>query len=256
LTGLGGVAVLAPVLGGLTVALAGWRATLLLLAAGSGITLALVWRHYHETTPGLVREATRIAPMLRTWSVILKNPVFLRFTLLSMFTYSGVYAYLAGSPFVMVGHWGVPRPLYGAFVGVVAIAYIAGTMYCRRSVRQYGVRRTIGVGGWFSLAGGGAMGLLALAGVETPWAIVLPHCVYMFGHGLHQPCTQSGAVGPFPHAAGAASALTGFGMVLFAFPIGLLLGYALDTASYPLPATIAGCALATFVMARTVARSR
>ena len=48
------------------------------------------------------------------------------------------------------------------------------------------------------------MGVLALMGVQSAWAIMLPFYLFMMGHGVHQPCGQSGAVGPFPQAAGAA----------------------------------------------------
>jgi DHA1 family bicyclomycin/chloramphenicol resistance-like MFS transporter len=49
----------------------------------------------------------------------------------------------------------------------------------------------------------------------------------MLAHGVHQPCGQSGAVGPFPHAAGAASALSGFLMMVAAFFMGGWLGRSL-----------------------------
>ena len=56
----------------------------------------------------------------------------------------------------------------------------------------------------------------------------------MVGHGIHQPCGQSGAVGPFPKAAGVASALNGFMMMLAAFAIGGWLGLRLDGTVWPL----------------------
>jgi DHA1 family bicyclomycin/chloramphenicol resistance-like MFS transporter len=75
------------------------------------------------------------------------------------------------------------------------------------------------------------MGLLALAGVHNAWAIMVPFWLFMVGHGVHQPCGQSGAVGPFPQAAGTASALSGFLMMVAAFGMGLWLGHSLaDTA--------------------------
>jgi DHA1 family bicyclomycin/chloramphenicol resistance-like MFS transporter len=71
---------------------------------------------------------------------------------------------------------------------------------------------------------------------------------------MHQPCAQAGAVGPFPQAAGTASSLLGFIMLLFAFPIGLYLGFALTDSSYPLPLVIFCCATATALAAWAVAR--
>ena len=63
---------------------------------------------------------------------------------------------------------------------------------------------------------------------------MLPHCLYMLGHGIHQSCGQSGSVGPFPEAAGAASALNGFAMMAAAFVIGQWLGHHMDGSVLPL----------------------
>ncbi|MBT2324484.1 hypothetical protein J7E62_19240 [Variovorax paradoxus] len=49
-----------------------------------------------------------------------------------------------------------------------------------------------------------------------------------------QPCGQTGAVGPFRQAAGAASALNGFVMMLAAFGIGGWLGARMDGTVLPL----------------------
>jgi DHA1 family bicyclomycin/chloramphenicol resistance-like MFS transporter len=58
--------------------------------------------------------------------------------------------------------------------------------------------------------------------------------LFAIGHGIHQPCGQSGAVGPFPHAAGAASAVNGFLMMLTAFAMGSWLGTHMDGSVRPL----------------------
>jgi DHA1 family bicyclomycin/chloramphenicol resistance-like MFS transporter len=63
---------------------------------------------------------------------------------------------------------------------------------------------------------------------------MLPFYLFMLGHGVHQPCGQSGAVGPFPQAAGAASALNGFFMMLVAFAMGGWLGTHMDGTVRPL----------------------
>jgi MFS transporter, DHA1 family, multidrug resistance protein len=72
------------------------------------------------------------------------------------------------------------------------------------------------------------MGVLAMLEVHSVWAIMVPFYLFMMGHGVHQPCGQSGAVGPFPQAAGAASALSGFMMMVVAFGMGGWLGKSLS----------------------------
>ena len=94
--------------------------------------------------------------------------------------------------------------------------------------------RCLALAGVFTLTGGTLMGLFALAGLHNGWAIMLPFYLYMLAHGVHQPCSQSGAVGPFPYAAGAASALNGFLMMVAAFAVGGWLGTAMDGTVRPL----------------------
>jgi DHA1 family bicyclomycin/chloramphenicol resistance-like MFS transporter len=110
----------------------------------------------------------------------------------------------------------------------MSFVYILGTFMCRRLLPRLGVRRSVAVAGVVTLCGGTLVGALALAGVQSGWAIVAPYLLFMLGHGVHQPCGQSGAVAPFPYAAGAASALNGFLMMVVAFAVGGWVGVHLD----------------------------
>jgi DHA1 family bicyclomycin/chloramphenicol resistance-like MFS transporter len=102
---------------------------------------------------------------------------------------------------------------------------------CRRWLVAYGMTGAVKRAAVFSLAGGAGMAALALGGVHAVWAVLVPQWLYCFGHGVHQPCGNAGAVGPFPTAAGAASALAGFVLAITAFGVGVWLGFALDAGS-------------------------
>ena len=100
-----------------------------------------------------------------------------------------------------------------------------------------------------SLGGGGLMAGLALAAIDNPWAVIVPAWLYMLGHGVHQPCGQSGAVAPFPKAAGAASALAGFVMMAVAFATGRWVGAQMDGTAMPMVAGMAFWGLAAALLA-------
>ena len=78
------------------------------------------------------------------------------------------------------------------------------------------------------------MAALALGGVHVPVAIGAPMFFLGMSHGLIQPPVQSGAVAPFPHAAGAAAALLGFMMMLIAACVGIWIGVSYNGTVYPL----------------------
>jgi MFS transporter, DHA1 family, multidrug resistance protein len=228
LTGLGVIACVSAPLGGLLSDLFSWREALLALAVFSAVSLALVALRFSETRVEKNKQALRPAVLLRTWLVILRHPTFLTFS------YGGLFTFLAASSFVFIRVLGLSVTEYGFVMFVNSLLYVLGTLLCRRLLTRFGVRRAIALAGGLSLAGGTSMGLLALAGVQSAWAIMLPQCLFMLAHGVHQPCSQSGAVGPFPQAAGVASALNGFGMTLAAFAMGTWLGTHMNGTILPL----------------------
>jgi len=234
LSGLGVLACISAPIGGLLAHMHGWRITLLALALFGAAALALVALRFEETLKRKNPLALQPATLLRTWLSILRHPTFIAFSALSVASYAGLFTFLAASSFVFIGVLGLSKPQYGLVLLCNAAAYLAGTFFCRRLLARFGVRKAVALAGGLTLAGGSAMGLLALAGVHSVWAIMLPQLLFMIAHGVHQPCGQSGSVGPFPHAAGAASALNGFLMMLLAFAVGGWLGTQTEGSVRPL----------------------
>jgi DHA1 family bicyclomycin/chloramphenicol resistance-like MFS transporter len=234
LSGLGVIACTTAPLGGFLTAMYSWHAALLALAVFGAVTLALIAWKFEETVRQKNPKALQARTLVRTWISILRNPTFLAFSALSVSSYGGLFTFLAASSFVFIRVLGTTATQYGLVMLCMSLVYLSGTFLCRRLLVRYGVRRTVAIAGGLSVTGGTAMGVMALAGVQSGWAIAVPHAIFMMGHGIHQPCGQSGAVGPFPHAAGAASALNGFLMMVVAFAIGQWLGTHMDGTVLPL----------------------
>jgi DHA1 family bicyclomycin/chloramphenicol resistance-like MFS transporter len=229
-SGLGLFALGSPVLGGVLAGTLGWRWALAATGVVAAVALALVVWRLPETLAQRNPRALEPARMAGTWGQMLRQPVFLAWSLLLMFTYGGLFTFLASA----------------------SVSYLAGTFACRRWIAAHGIARTVRRAAAFSLAGGLGMAALSLAGVTSPWAICLPQLVFNFGHGIHQPCGQAGVVGPFPQAAGAASALSGFMSAAAAFLIGLWLGRAIDGTVFPLTLTLALFSVLTAAVAWTL----
>lgn len=254
MSGLGLIAISSPIIGGLVTAQAGWRAAFAVLVFGSAATLLFVWRRLPETLPQRNPRALAPVELLRGWATIIRHPTFLAYVGLTSATYGGLFVFLAGSSFVYIGVLGLSPAWYGAAMALCSISYLIGTFVCRRWLPVLGVPGAVQRAAWFTLAGGGSMALLALAGVQSLPAVLLPQLLYAFGHGTHQPCGQSGAVGPFPRQAGMASALAGFLMAAVAFVVGRWLGGALDGTTRPLAFGIGFFALLTAACAWTLVR--
>ncbi len=234
LTGLGIIACSGPLLGGLLSDLAGWRVALAAPAVFGAVTLGLIAVRMQETAPAPAPKALRPATMARTWWSIVRSPTFLAFSSLSAASYGGLFTFLAASSFVFIGVLGISKTQYGLVMFSVSVVYVLSTILCRRLLPRFGLRRTVAIAGGLTLSGGALMAALAHGGVQHPMALAVPFYLFMMGHGVHQPCSQSGAVGPFPHAAGTASAINGFLMMVMAFAMGGWLGSHMDGTVFPM----------------------
>jgi DHA1 family bicyclomycin/chloramphenicol resistance-like MFS transporter len=234
LSGLGVIAFLSAPVGGLMTEAFNWRFALLSLAVFGAVALGLIAWRFEETLQRKNPAALQSVTLMSTWKSILRHPTFLAFSALSAASYGGLFTFLAASSFVFMGVLGLSKTHYGALMALNSLAYIGGTFLCRHWLSRFGVRRSLKWAGVLSLAGGTLMAGLSLAGMQNVWAIMLPQLLFIVGHGIHQPCGQSGAVGPFPHAAGAASAVNGFLMMLAAFAMGSWLGDHMDGTVLPL----------------------
>jgi DHA1 family bicyclomycin/chloramphenicol resistance-like MFS transporter len=252
LGGLGVIGMLAPLAGGLLAQWFSWHAALLATAVFGAVTLGFIGLRFEETLAQCNPHATQPAQLLHNWRVVLAHPTFRAWAALLCCTWGGLFFVLAGSSFVFIGMLGTSRPAYGLFLASSSLAYIVGTLLCRRLLLRHGLRGTARRGAWFSLAGGVGMAGLSLAGVESAWAIVLPQALYAIGHGVLQPCGQAGVVGPFPDKAGTAASLSGFAMMLTAFAIGLWLGHALDRSPLPLTLGVGAFGVLVALVARTL----
>ena len=238
-TGLGLLACISAPLGGLLTDLFSWHAALALVMGFGAFTLALVFLTFKETVHRKNPQALQVKVLAKTWWHIVRHPTFVAFTAVSTASYGGLFTFLASSSFVFIGLIGLARWQYGLLLFSMAFTYILGTLLCRRLLERFGVAYTVAIGGTLSLAGGSWLLLDAWLGWQSLVGLMGPFYLFVLAHGIHQPCGQSGAVGPFPKAAGAASALGGFLMMVTAFVTGMWLGGANDGSAMPMAQSIA-----------------
>lgn len=216
LTGLGIVALMAPLLGAWVVQLAGWRWVMVMMAAYAAVLWVLCWRGFAETRPpggarhaptGSVREVFA-SRSFRIWASVAAS------------TYAGIFCFLLLSPMVYIEYLGLSPALYGWIPAGGSLVYIGSTMACRRLLYRWGPLRTVRLGASLSLVGACIQALGCLQAPQAVWPLLLGHAVYVLGHGIHQPCGQAGAVADLPQQAGRAVSWSGFAMMAAAFCVG------------------------------------
>ena len=226
LTGLGVVALLAPLLGAVAVQHAGWRWVL----GGMAVYGALLWlfclRNFAETR-GATAAGKRNAGSVRE---VFASASFRAWSSVAISTWAGLFCFLLLSPMVYISYLGFSPTLYGWIPAGGSLLYIFGTVMCRRLLRRVGAVRTVQMASLLSLAGPLVQALGCWLVPLSAWPLLAGHALYVIGHGIHQPCGQAGAVGDLPQLAGRAVSWSGFGMMLFAFAAGQIAASFVDPA--------------------------
>ena len=239
---------LGPILGGFLEVWSGWRANLLVLVAYGASGLAAAALILPETNPSPDATAMHPRRMLANYAGLLGRRTYLGYALCCTFAYSGIFAFISGSSFVLVDRIGLRPDEYGFCFAAVACSYMAGALAAGRLTRRMGIDRMVRAGGAITGVGGAipaAVGWSGAApnGLGGAAAIIAPMMLCIAGIGLVLPNAMAGAIGPFPRIAGAASALLGFMQMTTAAMIGVAVGHLHDGTERPMTTAIAAAVL-------------
>ena len=202
--------ILAPILGGYLQIWTGWRSVFVVQAAFAVLFVAAAVSMLHETVAAHDPHALRPRTLFRNARALLADPGYVGFTLVVALVFSGQFAFISGSSFVLIGLLKLSPAVYGYCFGVVAFGLMTGSFLTARLTLRHGARRLIAAGAGLAAAAGCGMAILPLAGSVSVAGIVLPMYLYALGAGIVMPSGMAAAIGPFPKVAGLASAVLGF----------------------------------------------
>lgn len=232
-----------PILGGFLEVWLGWRANFAVLALFALVILAASAAILPETNRWKSRDATRLGHLVGNYRGLLRHRSYVGYVLVVACTYSGIFAFISGSSFVLIGLLGLTPDVYGFCFAAIVVGYMVGAFLSGRYSLAIGLERMVQLGTAVQLAGGLVGVALYAAGVVTVAGIVGPVVLFMVGTGLALPNAQAGAIGPFPRMAGAASALLGFFQMGLAALVGIAVGHGSATSALAMMAAIALVAL-------------
>jgi len=240
---MGVAPILAPSLGGVIDQFFGWRGIFLFLALFGGMALLLVVLKLPETHPPERRMRQNPAEVLGAYLGLLRDARFRRPALASGCAIAGLFAYIAGSPFVFMEVHGVAPQLYGLLFGVNAVGIIAGSQISGWAAERWGREALFSGMLWGMLAM--AVALLLASGLGLPfWTVFLCLFLYITLLGLVLPLGTVLGLAHFPQLAGTASALMGTLQFGLGGVAGVVLGLWHDGSGVPMAVVILGCILA------------
>ncbi len=232
-----------PILGGFLEVWFGWRANFLVVTGVALVIAAATLVTLPETNQWKNPDATRLGHILGNYRALLRHRSYIGYVLIVACTYSGIFSFISGSSFVLIGLLGLSPDVYGFCFAAIVVGYMIGAFGSGRFTILIGLERMVQLGTAVQVAGGLAGVGLYVAGIVTVPAIVGPVTVFMIGTGLAMPNAQAGAIGPFPRMAGAASALLGFFQMGLAAVVGIAVGHGSGESAFAMMAAIALVAL-------------
>lgn len=205
---LGAAPVLAPALGSLLCAAAGWRSVYVALTLAGGLLLFIAIPGVTESRSG--GSGAVAARYGHTTLQPQRDPRFIGFALANAFSYAAIFAYIAGAPLVIIGTLRLSPAIFSAIFAATALALTAGAWASGRLGRR-GVGAPVLLNSGLAIATAAALALAAISLAGTAWSALMlaPLLLLLFSRGAIAPNLQHLAIERRREQAGAASAAVG-----------------------------------------------
>ena len=248
--------ILAPLLGGWLLAVAGWRWIFGFQAVFGAVAGVAALFLLPESRSPATAENARAEHPLRSYLALLRQPRLLGFVVAGAFSGAALFTYVAASPDILIGVFHVPPSRFGLFFGVNAIGLIGATQINARLARRVPFEVILQ---WANLAVFAAALLLAfnaVTGLGGLWGIMGPMFLVMASFGFNQSNATVGALGVDPLRTGAISSLFGSASFAAGATAAALAGALRDGTAPPMAFVIVGSQACAVIALRTQAPVR
>jgi MFS transporter, DHA1 family, multidrug resistance protein len=206
---LGVAPVLAPSLGAAVLLHGSWHWVFAALVVMAGALMVVAALALPETLPVSERRALKVSGIIRTYGRLLRDIKFVVLVGVGALAMAGLFAYIAGAPFVLQGTHGMDQQTFALVFGAGAVALIAATQFNVVLLKWIKPQRIVV---WaLSAAVVTSVVFLVLALTHTGGVVgfLVPVWVVLAAMGLVMPNAPALALSRHSEAAGTAAALMG-----------------------------------------------
>ncbi len=234
--------ILAPTVGSFVMAHWDWHGIFLVLAVITTCILLAVIFFLPESKGPNPEMSLMPRPITRSYWEVFKNRQFFTYAFAGGLASSGLYTYLAGSPYIMITLYGLDEKQYGLVFALIASALIMASQLNRYLLNKYSSEKIARTALITQAIIGLALVALCITGYINLFLMIGLIFLFLGSQGFVFPNTSALALGPFNKLAGSASALLGsLQMACGAISSGLV-SYFHNGTTIPMAAVMAGCA--------------
>jgi DHA1 family bicyclomycin/chloramphenicol resistance-like MFS transporter len=247
---MGVAPILAPLVGGYLLLWSGWRAIFWLVAAFALVSLVAVAFRLPETHDRARAHPLSLRAVTARYAGLLVDRHYMGYALAGGMNTAGMFAYIAGSPFVFIELYHVPAEHFGWIFGTNAAGLIFAAQVNGRIVHRYGADRILRFGNLLQTIAGLVLLMTAATGLGGFWGIAIPLFVYIGCVGIVSPNALAMAMAPQGAQAGSASAMVGVLQFSIAAIAATAVGAIHQESALPMALIIAVCGTLGLVLHR------
>lgn len=200
---------LAPTIGGYVTTAFGWPSVfLILMAVGLAILMASIFwlpaSYKPDTTMSLKPK-----PIIKNFIAVIKEPQFFTYAVAGGVAFSGLLAYVSGSPLVFMDIFKVDGKTYGWIFAFLSIGLIGSMQVNSMLLRKYKSEQIVFAALIMQSVTGIIFLILSLNGWLNLTGTITLLFTYLCCLGLSSPNTSALSLAPFSKNAGSASSLLG-----------------------------------------------
>ena len=234
--------VLAPILGGQLSLIMSWRGIFGVLAGFGAVLLLAGWLGLKETLPPERRIVGGFGRTVQGYNTLLHDRFFVGCALSSGLAGATMFAYIAGSTFVLQRIYGMSPQGFSFVFGGISLGLVAAAQIGARIALVWPLTRVLGLGLMINLFGATALLVTVITGL--PMGVLIGALVVMVcAVGLIFPTANALAMADYPDLAGTASSLQGLSQFVFGAVAAPLVGIAGEHTAVPLGIVTTGVSL-------------
>ena len=223
-----------PMLGGWLAALSGWPAIFYFLTGFGVLLVVLSLLGLPETLPQGMRRSGGIRSSWTAMGELLRQKPFMCYVGVQGFTMGGFFGYVAASPFVLQGMYGLSPKTYSIIFGCNALSLMFFAFGTARNARRLGEARLLRIGN--SLRAVACLGVLAVTVVApaSPVPLLIGLFFMIALQGMTLPTSFTIGISAQNVGAGTASGILGVSVFIFGALTSPLVGLAGGGTALPL----------------------
>lgn len=231
--------IVAPLLGGLILQVAGWRAIFWVLVVFALVVGAFALFRLEESRSETTAAQARAENPFAAFRALLRQRRLVGYALAGALNGATLFTYIAASPVLLIEVYGISSANFGWVFGLNAAGVIGASQANRYLLKYAGPDQVLARAGLIAVGFGALLALAAVTGLGERWTVLPLLFLILSTYGFIQGNTMAGALSVDPSRSGSVSALMGGASFGVGAVAASLTGLAYDGTPAPMAVTMA-----------------